>query len=316
MIFTRAKFLSLAATAPAATLLGTKPLGAQTKASTLPLRIGVVAVDQFAQAYYAQDMGIFASAGIAAEIMPIATGAQILAALSGGSLDVGITNTAGLAAALSHGAPFVVIAGAGLSNASAVLVGPPASSIKTAKDLEGKTVGVESLGDLTQIAPCVWMTQNGADFHKTKFIEVHFAEMAASIERGTVDAAMLTEPFLSAANGKTVKIVAKPYTAIAPEFLVSAWIATRDFVTKNPEAVKRFSSAMRDTARWANANHDRSAEILAKYSKIDLVTIKAMNRTNYATSADQHQLQPLFTQLYQYHAIDKPLVAADVIAIS
>jgi NitT/TauT family transport system substrate-binding protein len=291
------------------------PVRAQTNSIATPLRVGIVPVDQFAQAYYAQDAGFFTNAGLPnVELMPITTGAQMLAAIAGGSMDVGITNTAGLAAAVAHGAPFVIVAGAGLSNASAVLVVPKSSTLASAKDLEGKTIGVETLGDLTQIAPSVWMEQNGADYKKVRFVEIHFAEVSAAIERGTVDAAMLTEPFLSAANGKTVRILARPYTAIAPEFLVSAWIATRDFVTKNPDAIKRFASAMRDTARWANTHHDRSGEILAKYSKIDPATINGMARVTYATSVDARSLQPLFTQLYRFHAIGKPLAASDVIA--
>lgn len=310
----RTAFLASLALLPVATVAGTSPLSAQTSAGSLSIRLGDVPVDQFAEGYYAQDMGFFKNAGLNVELMPITTGAQISAAIAGGAMDIGISNTAGLANAISHGAPFVIVAGGGLSDASAVLVVAKNSPLAAAKDLEGKTVGVETLGDLTQIAPSAWMEQNGADYRKVRFIEIHFPEVSAAIERGAVDAAMLTEPFLSAANGKTVRILAKPYTSIAPAFMVSAWFSTRDYVAKNPEVVKRFVAAMSDTARWANEHHDLSADILAKYTKIDLATIKTMARTSYAPAAEPRFIQPLLTQLYKFHAIAKPLTVADVLA--
>ena len=47
------------------------------------------------------------------------------------------------------------------------------------------------------------MQHNGADYTKTKFVEIPFAEVASALDRGIIDAGMLGEPWLSAANGTT-----------------------------------------------------------------------------------------------------------------
>lgn len=308
----RRSLLASLASLPAAAGLRPSPAFAQ----ATPLRIGTALADGFAQGYYAQDKGFFKGAGFDVTLMGLPNGGAIASGVAGGAVDIGISNVAAISSAIARNVPFVVIGGGALSNAGARLVVAKDSPLKTPRDLVGKTVAVEALGDLTQIAPSVWLEQNGVDFHKVNFIEIHFPEMSAALSRGTVDAAMMGEPFLSAIVGKTARVMATPYAAIAPEFMISAWFTTRDFLAKNGETVKRFASVMSDTARWANANHDQSAEILAKYTHIDLAVITKMTRCLYATSLAPEYILPLLTQLYKFHAIAKPLAVADVVAAS
>lgn len=280
------------------------------------MRLGVTPADGFSQAYYAQEMGFFKAAGFDVTLIGLPNGAAISAAVAGGAVDIGISNVAQIASAIARNVPFVVIGSGALSNAGAELVVPKESPLKAPQDLVGKTVAVEALGDLTQIAPSVWLEQSGVDYRKVHFIEIHFPEMSAALGRGIVDAAMMGEPFLSAIVGKTARVMAKPYAAIAPQFMISAWFTTRDFVAKNRDTVKRYASVMSDTARWANANHDQSGAILAKYTHIDPAVISRMIRCSYATTLAPQYILPLLTQLYKFHAIDKPLTVADVVAAS
>jgi NitT/TauT family transport system substrate-binding protein len=306
----RRSLLVSLASLPAALEFRPPPASAQ----ATPLRIGITPADGFAQGYYAQDKGFFKAAGFDVTLMGLPNGAAISAAVAGGALDIGVSNVVQIASAIAHNAPFTVIADGALSNAGAQLVVASTSLLKTAQDLVGKTVAVEALGDLTQIAPSVWLEQSGVDYHKVHFIEIHFPEMGAALSRGTVDAAMMGEPFLSAINGKSGRVLATPYAAIAPEFLISAWFTTRDFAAKNRDTIKRFASVMSDTARWANANHDQSGQILATYTHADPAVISKMTRSLYVTSPDPKYILPLLTQLYKFHAIDKPLTVADVVA--
>lgn len=300
------------ASLPAA--LGLHPSPASSQA--IPLRIGTALADGFSQGYYAQDKGFFKAAGLDVTLMGLPNGAAISSAVVGRAVDIGISNVAQIASAIARNVPLVLIGGGALSNAGARLVVAKDSPLKTARDLVGKTIAVEALGDLTQIAPSVWLEQSGVDYHKVNFIEIHFPEMGAALSRGTVDAAMMGEPFLSAIVGKTGRVMATPYAAIAPAFMISAWFTTRDFAASNRDAVKRYASVMSDTARWANANHDQSGAILAKYTHIDPTVISKMIRCSYATSLAPEYILPLLTQLYKFHTIDKPLTAADVIAAS
>jgi NitT/TauT family transport system substrate-binding protein len=228
-----------------------------------------------------------------------------------------MSNTGQLANAIAHGAPFVIVASGGLYNTAApasALVVAKDSPLRTAHDLEGKTCSVTALKDITQIGPTAWMQRNGADSSKTRFVEIPFAEVAAALDRGTIDAGMLAEPWLSSANGTTVRVLGYVFDAIAPVFVLSPWFSTADYYRQNIDLVRRFARAIYDTARWANGHHPETAAILAKYAKVDLAVLQRMNRSQFATSLDPAQLQPILTMMYKYGAIDKPLAAEAIVA--
>jgi NitT/TauT family transport system substrate-binding protein len=304
--------LLAAATAP----LLPAPIAAQT-APPARIRIAITSADNFAEGYYAQDAGFFTKAGLDVEVVGMTTGAQISAAVAGGAIDIGMSNTVQLVNAMTHGAPFVIVAAGGLySNAApnSALVVAKDSPLRTARDLEGKTCAVTALKDLTQIGPAAWMLHNGADPLKTRFVEIPFVEVPAALERGTVDAGMLAEPWLTAANGATVRVFARVFSDIAPFFVLSPWFTTLDYYRANTDLVRRFSRVVYDTARWANAHRPETAAILAKYAKIDLAVIQRMTRSAFATSLDPGQFQPVLTAMYKFGAIDKPMFADTILA--
>lgn len=218
--------------------LGLRP--APASAQTTSLRVGVASADGFSQGWYAQDKGFFKAAGLDVSIMLLPNGAAVSAAVAGGALDIGISNVPQIVTAIARNIPFVIIAGAALSNPSSELVVSNKSPLKTSQDLLGKTIAVEALGDLTQIAPSIWLEQNGVDYHKVHFVEIHFPEMGAALNRGIADAVMMGEPYVSAIVPETARVMAMPMRAIAPDFLVSAWFTTRDFLAKNRDSVKTF----------------------------------------------------------------------------
>jgi NitT/TauT family transport system substrate-binding protein len=304
--------LLAAATAP----LVPVPIGAQTTPPAR-IRIAITSADNFAEGYYAQDAGFFTKAGLDVEVVGMTTGAQISAAVAGGSIDIGMSNTVQLVNAMTHGAPFVIVAaGSVYSNAipSSALAVAKDSPLRTARDLEGKTCSVTALKDLTQIGPALWMQHNGADPSKTRFVEIPFSEVAAALDRGTIDAGMLAEPWLSAANGTTVRVFARVFSDIAPFFVLSPWFSTADYYRANTDLVRRFSRAIYDTARWVNTHHHETAAILAKYAKIDPAVLEHMSRSSFATSLDPAQFQPVLTAMHKFGAIDKPLQAETLFA--
>src|SRR5277367_4525506 len=128
----------LAASAP---LLAT-PLRAPAFAQTLTpldLRIAATANDTYASAYFAQDMGFFTKAGLNVDLQTMNNGAAITAALSAGSMDIGVATPVILANAYLHGIPIVIVAAGAISLAGVVSVAlctPSNSPLKTPKDFE------------------------------------------------------------------------------------------------------------------------------------------------------------------------------------
>ena len=177
-----------------------------------------------------------------------------------------------VATAIAKGVPLTVIAGGGLYSthapSTAVLV-TKTSPLHTARDLEGKTVGVAALNDQATLALKKWLAANGADYKKVRMIELGYPEMIAGLTAGRIDAAMLAEPWQSAARNGGDRLYAKPFDSIAPEFNIGVWAATKSWAQAHPDLVRRFTGAIYAAAKWANSHHDESAQILAKYAKAD-----------------------------------------------
>jgi NitT/TauT family transport system substrate-binding protein len=292
-----------------------RPLRAQPAA--LPVRVAEVGIDLYAEAYYAQDQGFFKNAGLNAEIATFSNGAAAQTAVAAGAADVGVSNPVAIAAAVTHGVPFTVIAGAGLYSTKApstALCVAKSSPLKTAKDLEGKVVALSALHDQAQIGIQAWLEKNGADPQKVSFVEVPFPTMGVALEQGRIDVAMIPEPSLTVAINGPARLFAKPFDAIAPQFYIGTWVAESGWAKKNPETVKRFASAIYATARWANAHHDESAVILAKYSKLEPATIRAMTRAVFPESLSAAMIQPPLDAAAKYGLLTRAVSAGELTA--
>ena len=238
---------------------------AQTPAT---LRVGATPFNTYAEAYYAQDLGIFKKAGLNVEITSFNNGPAIAAAVASGSLDVGISTPISLAQAVTRGVPFPIVAGGAMNTMKAtammLLVGSDAP-LHGPKDFEGKTIALSALKTVSELGIDVWLARGGVDPAKVRIIEIPLPEMGAAIERGTVAAALVAEPALSVAKaGGKVRELANPFGMIAPEFLLSAWFSTAPFIQKNPVLMKTFAAAIHETGKWANGHHDEYMVILAK----------------------------------------------------
>ena len=158
------------------------------------------------------------------------------------------------------------------------------------------------------------MIKNGADPAKTKFFESPFATMQPLLERGTVDAIILTEPWLGGARSSpNIRLLASLYDNIAPEFWISAWFSTTDYIAKNPALFKKLLTIVDQTAVWANSHRDESSEILAKYSKTEIATIRRSSRFVYSTSRDPKYLRPVIALMEQFNVLPKHVEATDLI---
>lgn len=247
------------------------------------IRIGAAPTDATAQHLYAQDNGTFAANGLTSEIQPMRTSGALVAAILGGSLDFMTSTVVSIALAHNKGIDLRTVAVGNVYNgppAQAAIVVAPASTIRSGADMGGKTIAVNGLGDLTQVAIAAWIDSTGGDSKSVKMIEVPFSGVAAALGQGRIDAAMLVEPFTTAA-GNTVKVIGDPQAAIGRNYMVTGWYASAAWLDANRDTARRFVTSMLQTAKWANHNHDASAAILAKYVGMSADAVKATPRAVY-----------------------------------
>jgi ABC-type nitrate/sulfonate/bicarbonate transport system substrate-binding protein len=59
-----------------------------------------------------------------------------------------------------------------------------------------------------------------------------------------------------------------PLDVIAPRFLLSCWVATAEYVEKNPEAIKAFvAGSVVAGGRYTNAHQDETVDMVAHIDK-------------------------------------------------
>lgn len=263
-------------------------------AADSPLRIATLPVDPAACCYYAKELGYFESAGLAANVQILQSGSAIAAAVVGGSIDIGWSAPISVAAAHLRGLPITIVAAGGLyvshRPTTGVIVAKN-SPLRTAHDLEGKTLAVEILRGAGQLSTQLWMTTNGADASKLNVIEMPFPQMATALGQARIDAAFSAEPYITE-GGQSCRFFADTFASIAPRFCLGVWVSTPQWVNDHRDAIIKFNKVMAKAGSWANTHHAQSARILSKYTGLELSVAQTMTRVTYGTSLLASEVQP------------------------
>ena len=158
-------------------------------------------------------------------------GPQLLEGLNVGSIDLGHTGEAPPIFAQAAGAPLVYLAHEPASPQSEGILVPKDSSIQTVADLKGKKV-VLNKGSNVHYLLVKLLEQAGLAY---KDIDIAFlppADARAAFEKGAVDAWVIWDPFLAAAQTATDARILADGTDVV--YNHEFYIAARDFAKKYP----------------------------------------------------------------------------------
>ena len=283
------------------------------RAQSRTIRLGTGTSESFMAPFFARELGLFAKAGLDVDVLALPVLSTALPAVAGGSLDITASDPVQVANAVARGIPFRLFAGGALYDANhptIVLCVGDDGAVKTAADLNGKSIGVVSLDGLPTVSVKEWMRQNGGDPASVKFVEMSFATVPAALSRGTIAAGVVGEPFLSQAKG--VRRLAQTFTAIGRSFYFNCWFAKKDWLDANAETAHKLAGALYEAGRWANAHHDESAAIVSRISKIEAERVRQMARSLYPYSLEAKLIEPVLDVGLRWGAIAQKASAADI----
>jgi NitT/TauT family transport system substrate-binding protein len=302
--------------ASALALLGSGPAFAQTSAP-VTIRLSGTGADDYAPALYAQKAGLFRAAGIETVYERSNSGAATVAAVLGGSVDIGKASMGALISARAHGIDVRINAGGALFSstnprAAVMLVVGTDSPYHAGKDLNGKTIAVPALGDQNALAIKAWVDAQGGDAKSLTFLEIPSSAAAAAVTQGRVAAAALVPPFAARAVGDgTVRNITNIFASIAPHFLLTAWFSTGDYAAKHRDLVLRFGKIVATSAVYVNAHVPETADAMAAFSGVPAASIIQAGITPAATALDAKDIQPLVDAMAKYGLIERRFDAAD-----
>lgn len=306
----RSSFVALGALAS----LRAMPAAAQTP--PVKIRAATGAVEEFALPYYAQEKGFFRDAGLNVDLTFITGGGAITQALAAGAVDLAVTNSGSLSSAHSRGLPVYLLTPCSVYSQvqpSAHLIVPKTSTIRTAKDLSGKTIGVTTLRDMIQAAVMCWIDQHNGNSKEAKWFELPSAEMAPALLAGRLDAVAIVEPFYTQIAEKFTNI-GLPYESIngGKPFQTTGAIGYKPWVDANRDATRRFTQALLKTADWANKNPNEVTPLLGQLTKVDPAALAAYHRIAYATNSDPRLIQPVVDAVAKYGFIAHSFPATEM----
>jgi NitT/TauT family transport system substrate-binding protein len=278
------------------------------------LRVGAEVIETSMEAYYADEQGFYTHRGLTVATQSFANNSVVLEGIIANQIDIGNTDLIVLANAFNRGVDVAIVAGGALHATESVTLAlcvSKNSRIRNLKELEGTTIAVPTLRSVSQAAVAEWLRRGGVNPANVKFFEMPFPAMTAALQRGIISAALNGEPFITDGKADT-RVFAIPTDVIAPHYYSGVWYGKREVLDANAAAVRTFTDAIYDTARWANAHHADTAAILAEHSKMDLQRISGMARVQFSTSLGTPLAQPLLDFAAKYNLLEKPVAAGDM----
>lgn len=278
--------------------------------------VGVLSIAPSVALQYGIDEGIFADHGLAVELQTGQGGAAMLPAVSTGTMNFSVGNPLSVMLAVNKGLDMKIVTGFSNSKADGEdingVVAPKASGIVSFADLEGKTVAVNTLktqGDLTIMESAA---KAGADPAKIKFVEMPFPDMQAQLDRGSVDAAWLPQPFLGKALADTKNaLVGYPNQTALPGLPTMVSFTSGNFAQQNADTVKSFKEAMEETLTKADKNPDQVRALLPKFMNMDAAVAQKLKMETFDGEVPTAVLSDLGSLMVKYNYVDKePDVAA------
>ncbi|HDG7211614.1 aliphatic sulfonate ABC transporter substrate-binding protein [Acinetobacter nosocomialis] len=200
--------------------------------------------------------------------------------LNSNSID--FASTAGLAAVLSraNGSPIKTVYVQSQPEWTALVVAKN-SPIKSLKDLKGKKIAATKGTD-----PFLFTLQAletvGLSKRDVQLVHLQHPDGKTALERGQVDAWAGLDPLMASAQ---IQSDAKLLYRNVGFNSYSVLSVKEDFAKQSPEAVEAVIKAYEQARKWAKANPDKVAALLAQESKLPLPVAKLqLSRTNFDQS--------------------------------
>ncbi len=243
-------------------------------AGPMPLKVGYIPVGDCLQLYVAEAEGYFKAEGLEVAAVPMKGGAVIAPAVEGGELAIGWSNTVSIVLAHAKGFDFAFLAPgaegvAGEHDVHALLV-PAGSSVQSVKDLAGKTVAINTLGNINEAAMRALAEKAGIAPDSLRLVEIPFPDMAAAMSRGSADAALMLEPFVTDATTRGVARVLdpSPHAPFGSPYLIGGWFAKKAWIKAHPAEASAFARAAAKASAYIAAHPDRARDILSQRTRL------------------------------------------------
>ncbi|HEX6024675.1 MAG TPA: ABC transporter substrate-binding protein [Solirubrobacter sp.] len=282
----------------------------QQQQEAVTLKVGVIPIADVAPLYLGIKKGFFEEENLTIQPQLAEGGAAIIPSVMSGDYQIGFSNAVSLLIAASKDLPVQIISQGVLGGASEeeawdAVVLPKGSDVKTAKDLEGKTIAVNTLNNIGPVTINSWLEKNGADYKKVKYVEVPFPDMGPALAAKRVDAAFTVEPAYSGAVAGGGTPLFSSYVATAPNLTVATYFASKQYIAENKDIVERFQRAMTKSLEYAAENDQEVRDVVKEYTEIPPEVIDKIHLPTWKADLNEPTIKTLSELSLKYGFIEE-----------
>jgi NitT/TauT family transport system substrate-binding protein len=275
------------------------------------IKVGVIPIVDVAPIYLGIKQGFFKAENLDVSLETAQGGAAIVPGVVSGQYQFGFSNTTSLLLASSQGLPLKVVSAGNATTGDKTkdfggVIVKADSPIKTAADLAGRKVAVNTLKNINTTTINKVVRDAGGDPSTIKYVELPFPDIAAAVAKGDVDAGQVVEPFLTIASGQGDRIVAANYAGTDPNLMVGMYFTSQTYASKNSKVVSGFTAAMAKSLEYASSHSDEARAILATYTKLDPTVQKTLVLPKWPATVDRSSVQVLSDLAAKDGLITKP----------
>jgi NitT/TauT family transport system substrate-binding protein len=277
---------------------GSSEAGVETEGGLRKVTVGALPILDVAPMHLGIQEGLFEAEGLELTVENAQGGAAIIPAVLQGDTPIGFSNVTSLLIAQSRGLPVQIIAPASASTGepgedfAAVMV-PEDSDIKSASDLAGASVAINTLNNISDTVIRQSVRAAGGDEGAVKFVEMPFPDMPAALEAGNVDAVFVVEPFLSILRSAGARPAAWPYVEAGEDLEVAVFFTSEQTAKSDPELIESFTRAMVASQELASADEDKLRAIPTAYTEIDEALLAELTFPRFPSEVSKSSAQGL-----------------------
>ena len=265
-------------------------IGASARAQD-KIRMGLSSVSALHSAVWvAEQKGLFRKYGIEAEVIVTGQGAATgISALLANDIQVVASAGDALVASTLQGADTVMIAGVVNKGLQRIMA---RSEIKTPTELKGKRIGVTRIGAVSHSVLLMMLPRWKMSVNDVQVMQLGSSpNMLAALDRGGIDAAVLTIPSMFVAEDRGYRVVVD--MGDTDIYYLHTMIATtRNYIKTSRDRITRFLKGYLEGIAFVKQNKKESIDIVRKKLKLGAEQTQNLERSIELLNAKYYEAVP------------------------
>jgi NitT/TauT family transport system substrate-binding protein len=214
----------------------------------------------------AEEKGLFRKHGVDVEVIFIGGGgARVVSSLLAGDIHFSVGGGEGSIRSQIRGADTVIASSTLTKGLQRILAKP---EIKTYQDLKGRKIGITQFGSAAHLVLALMLKKWNMRPDQVQTLQVGSSPaLLASLDKGGIDAAVLTLPTFFLAEDKGYRVVGDPMT-MDIYYLQNTLESTRSFLRKNRDQALKFMKGYIEGIAYFKKNKKESLDIMARKLRI------------------------------------------------